>query len=184
MLPGMANSQLENATLAGGCFWCLEHDLESVKGVKSVVSGYSGGQIKNPTYNNHRGHQESVLVEYDESTISYKELLEKYLINVDPFDGEGQFCDRGDSYRAVIFPDEHQADIAEDALNWAANKLNVDRAKIKVMIKKKSKFWNAEQYHQNYAENNPLRYNIYRYACKRDQVLNNVWGKNLDRLNN
>jgi len=89
--------------LAGGCFWCLEHDLESLKGINFVQSGYSGGDLQNPIYENHEGHQEVVLVNYDSQLVSLPEILRLYFRNIDPLDGKGQFCDRGDSYRPVIF---------------------------------------------------------------------------------
>ena len=97
------NAFAEELILAGGCFWCLEHDLESLKGVNFVQSGYSGGDLQNPTYENHEGHQEVVLVDYDSQLVTLSEILRLYLRNIDPLDGKGQFCDRGDSYRPVIF---------------------------------------------------------------------------------
>ena len=97
------NTFAEEVILAGGCFWCLEHDLESLNGVNSVKSGYSGGVLEKPTYENHDGHQEVVLVSYDSELVNLSELLRLYFRNIDPLDGEGQFCDRGDSYKPVIF---------------------------------------------------------------------------------
>ena len=97
------NTLAEELILAGGCFWCLEHDLESLKGINFVESGYSGGDLQNPTYENHEGLQEVVLVDYDSKLVSIPEILSLYLRNIDPLDGKGQFCDRGDSYRPVIF---------------------------------------------------------------------------------
>ena len=97
------NTLAEELILAGGCFWCLEHDLESLKGINDVQSGYSGGKLQNPTYENHEGHQEVVLVNYDSKLVSLTEILRLYMRNIDPLDGKGQFCDRGDSYRPVIF---------------------------------------------------------------------------------
>ena len=97
------NSLAEEMILAGGCFWCLEHDLESLRGINFVQSGYSGGGLLNPTYENHEGHQEVVLVDYDSQLVTLPEILRLYLRNIDPLDGKGQFCDRGDSYRPVIF---------------------------------------------------------------------------------
>ncbi len=93
--PKIAYASDEKAVIAGGCFWCLEHDLEQVKGIKSVESGYSGGEIQNPTYQNHQGHQEAVLVIFDNTKITFDELLRSYWRNIDPFDSKGQFCDRG-----------------------------------------------------------------------------------------
>ena len=106
----------DEVVLAGGCFWCLEHDLEYLEGVNSVDSGYSGGDLDNPTYNNHAGHQEVVLVDFDPKLVNLDEILRLYLRNIDPLDGKGQFCDRGDSYRPVIFFEDS---IGEDKSNDA-----------------------------------------------------------------
>ncbi len=167
----------QDAILAGGCFWCLEHDLEKLDGVSEVVSGYSGGELKNPTYQNHQGHQESVKVTFDPDVISYKKLLNVYFSNIDPFDNEGQFCDKGDSYRAVIFTDENQKDVAREVRKKASLSLGVSEDNLKVSIKPKSVFWKAEDYHQDFADKNEFRYKIYRYSCGRDQRLKDVWGE-------
>ena len=153
----------QQAVLAGGCFWCLEHDLETVPGVTSAVSGYSGGQLENPSYRQvsggGTGHQESVLVRFDDSRLSYATLLRIYWRNIDPFNDAGQFCDRGDSYRAVIFSDgPAQANEARRSLQAAARELGQPTAALKVKIQPLQRFWPAEEYHQNYADRNPLRY--------------------------
>ena len=164
--------------LAGGCFWCMEHDLESLRGIDNVKSGYSGGDILNPTYENHAGHQEVVLVDYDSNVIRLETILRSYLRNIDPLDGEGQFCDRGDSYRPVIFyEDLVEADKSKDALISASEELGVSVDKMKVELKPRNKFWVAEDYHQDYAKNNELKYKFYRYACGRDKRLNQLWGE-------
>ena len=112
-------------------FWCLEHDLESLKGINFVQSGYSGGDLQNPTYENHEGHQEVVLVNYDSKLVSLHEILRLYLRNIDPLDGKGQFCDRGDSYRPVIFyKDSNQKSDAKNAIVSASNELGVPLEKI------------------------------------------------------
>ena len=169
----------EEVILAGGCFWCLEHDLEYLDGVDSVESGYSGGDLNNPSYENHNGHQEVVLVNYDPKKVSLEEILRLYLRNIDPLDGKGQFCDRGDSYRPVIF---YQNSIEEnqsnDALISASRELKVPIEKIKVEVKSKNKFWLAEDYHQDFAENNEFKYKFYRYSCGRDKRLDQLWGEN------
>ena len=170
--------------LAGGCFWCMEHDLESLEGINNVKSGYSGGDILNPTYENHEGHQEVVLVNYDSNIIELKTILRAYFRNIDPFDGEGQFCDRGDSYRPVIFyEDLDEADESKNALISASRELGVSVDKIKVALKSRNKFWVAEEYHQDFARNNELKYKFYRYACGRDKRLDQLWGKNARSLN-
>ena len=163
--------------LAGGCFWCMEHDLESLGGIDDVKSGYSGGDTLNPTYENHEGHQEVVLVNYDNNIIKLETILRAYFRNIDPLDGEGQFCDRGDSYRPVIFyEDLNAADKSKNALISAAKELDVSVDKIKVEVKSRNKFWIAEDYHQNFANNNELKYKFYRYACGRDKRLDQLWG--------
>ena len=164
--------------LAGGCFWCMEHDLESLRGIDNVKSGYSGGDILNPTYENHAGHQEVVLVNYDSNIIKLDTLLRAYFRNIDPLDGEGQFCDRGDSYRPVIFyKDLDEADKVKNALISASKELNVSVDNIMVELKSRNKFWVAEDYHQDFANNNELKYKFYRYACGRDKRLDQLWGE-------
>ena len=170
--------------LAGGCFWCLEHDLESLKGVNSVASGYSGGSLQNPTYENHDGHQEVVLVNYDSKLVNLGEILRLYLRNIDPLDGKGQFCDRGDSYRPVIFfKDVNEESDAKSALISASNELGVPIEKISVELKSKGQFWLAEEYHQDFADRNELKYKFYRFSCGRDQRLDKLWGDNARSTN-
>ena len=177
ILINPVNILAEEVILAGGCFWCLEHDLESLDGINSVKSGYSGGDLQNPTYDNHSGHQEVVLVDYDSKSVSLPEILRLYLRNVDPLDGEGQFCDRGDSYRPVIFfNDSKEENEAKSALVNASKELGVPLEKIYVELKSKNQFWLAEDYHQNFADRNELKYKFYRFSCGRDQRLDNLWG--------
>ena len=169
----------DEIVLAGGCFWCLEHDLETFKGVNSVKSGYSGGNLNNPTYENHKGHQEVVQVNYDPKLVELEEILRLYFRNIDPLDGKGQFCDRGDSYRPVIFFDDLiEKDKIYNAFKSVSEELNVPPEAIKVEIKSKSKFWLAEDYHQDFANNNELKYKFYRYSCGRDKRLDQLWGTN------
>ena len=178
------NTLSEELTLAGGCFWCLEHDLESLKGINFVQSGYSGGNLDNPTYENHDGHQEVVLVNYDSQLVSLAEILRLYLRNIDPLDGKGQFCDRGDSYRPVIFfKDKIEESDAENALFSASDELRVPLEKISVELKSKGQFWLAEEYHQDFAERNELKYKFYRFSCGRDQRLDKLWGDNARSIN-
>ena len=179
MAPALAAT--EEAVLAGGCFWCLEHDLEGLPGVLDVESGYSGGKKPNPTYQEvsagGTGYQESVRVRFDNTKLRYEALLRAYWRNIDPFDGGGQFCDRGDSYRPVIFTTSAtQAVEARNSLVAAARELGKPTSSIKVMVRTLSRFWPAEYYHQNYAKRNGLRYRYYRWACRRDQRLDAVWG--------
>ena len=170
------------AVFAGGCFWCLEHDLAQVKGVLEAVSGYSGGNLANPSYKQvsagGTGHQEAVRVRFDDSRVSYATLLRAYWRNVDALDGGGQFCDRGASYRPVIFTaGDSQAGQAKRSLQQAALELKRSPAEIKVQLKPLSRFWPAEAYHQHYAETHKVAYNYYRWACGRDQRLDQLWGK-------
>jgi peptide-methionine (S)-S-oxide reductase len=176
-----AQAAVEEAVLAGGCFWCLEHDLEKLPGVLSVESGYSGGSLRNPTYRQvsggGTGHQEVVQVRFDNAKISYPTLLRAYWRNVDALDGGGQFCDRGSSYRPVIFTEgESQKQQAEASLKAAAKELGQPVSAIRVQIKPLSRFWPAEGYHQDYAENNSVKYGYYRWACGRDRRLDQLWG--------
>ena len=165
--------------LAGGCFWCLEHDLEYLEGVDFVKSGYSGGDLINPSYENHNGHQEVVLVNYDPKIVTLDKILRLYFRNIDPLDGKGQFCDRGDSYRPVIFfENSFEENQSNEALISASRELKVPIEGIKVEVKSKNKFWLAEDYHQNFAENNEFKYKFYRYSCGRDKRLDQLWGKN------
>ena len=165
--------------LAGGCFWCLEHDLEYLDGVNFVKSGYSGGDLNNPSYENHSGHQEVVLVKYNPKQVSLDEILRLYLRNIDPLDGKGQFCDRGDSYKPVIFyQNSTEETLSNNALKSASKELKVPFEEIKVQVKSKNKFWLAEDYHQNFADNNEFKYKFYRYSCGRDKRLDQLWGKN------
>lgn len=170
--------------LAGGCFWCLEHDLESLKGVSSVLSGYSGGDLQKPTYENHDGHQEVVLVNYDFEVVDLSKILRLYFRNIDPLDAGGQFCDRGDSYRPVIFfENSAEENIAKEAVLNASKELKVPLDKIVVQLKSKGQFWVAEDYHQDFAVRNELKYKFYRFSCGRDQKLDKLWGDNARSIN-
>ena len=176
-----ARAAIEEAVFAGGCFWCLEHDLEHLPGVLDAESGYSGGKLANPTYQQvsagGTGHQEAVRVRFDSAKISYPTLLRAFWRNVDPLDGGGQFCDRGSSYRPVIFPmGQQQLDQAHSSLKAASRELGRPATAIKVQIKPFERFWPAEGYHQNYAETNAVKYRYYRWACGRDRRLDAVWG--------
>ena len=171
-------AESQEAIFAGGCFWCLEHDLEKLDGVSSVESGYSGGDLINPTYENHSGHQEVVKVIFNSDIISYKDLLTKYWINIDPFDNNGQFCDRGDSYKPVIFTsNQEQESEAKESQGIISLALKVPLNQLKVDILDSKTFWIAEKYHQDFAVKNPLKYKFYRTSCGRDNRLNKVWGE-------
>ena len=178
--PALA-APTQEAVLAGGCFWCLEHDLEVLAGVLDAQSGYSGGSLEKPTYGQvsagGTGHQEVVLVKFDPARISYGDLLRAYWRNIDPLDGGGQFCDRGSSYSPVIFVrGDQQRSQAQASLRAAAAELRRPTEALKVKIKPLKRFWPAENYHQDYAERNKVKYNYYRWACGRDRRLDSVWG--------
>lgn len=158
--------------LAGGCFWCVEHDLREAPGVLSVTSGYSGGDTENPTYENHKGHREVVLVEYDDAKTSYKKLLQFFIDHIDPTDTGGQFADRGESYRTgIYYENETEKEIAE-ALLGELNASRVYDVPSEVDILPRKPFYKAEEYHQNYAEKNPTHYNLYRAGSGRADFVN------------
>ena len=171
--------QTETATFASGCFWCTESDFEKVPGVIDATSGYLGGKTANPTYKEvsagGTGHAEGVEVKYDPSKVTYQQLLDVYWKNVDPFDKGGQFCDRGDQYRPAIFTyNDEQKRLAE------ASKAELQKRfkePIVVEITPASAFTKAEDYHQDYAKRNTLRYVVYRHGCGRDARLEAIWGK-------
>lgn len=173
-LPPTAADGLATAVFAGGCFWCVEADFDKLDGVRDVVSGYSGGLMKNPTYEDHEGHLEAVQVTYDPRVVAYRTLVDYHLRHIDPFDAGGQFCDRGQSYAAAIF--------AANADEWADAKASLAEAekvlgrKIATPVLDRGDFWLAEGYHQDYAKKNPLRYKYYRTACGRDARVRKVWG--------
>ncbi|MEQ8517089.1 MAG: peptide-methionine (S)-S-oxide reductase MsrA [Chromatocurvus sp.] len=175
----LASAALHAATadFAGGCFWCMEADFEKKAGVSNVVSGFTGGTLKNPTYSgNHKGHYEAVRVTYDPDEVSYEELLAHFWRNIDPFDNGGQFCDRGFSYRTAIFvADETQREAAQASLAKVAARFDRE---IATPVLAAGTFWPVEEYHQDYAEKNPLRYKYYRWGCGRDERLEEIWGGN------
>ena len=176
--PVKVFAESQEAIFAGGCFWCLEHDLEKLDGVVSVESGYSGGEISNPTYENHSGHQEVVKVIFNSDIISYEDLLNNYWINIDPFDDNGQFCDRGDSYKPVIYTSsQEQKRAVKESQENISLALHIPLDQLKVETLDTKTFWIAEEYHQDYALKNPLKYKFYRTSCGRDNRLKKVWGE-------
>ena len=175
-LAHAAPKQTETAYFAGGCFWCVEHDMASIPGVIDVVSGYAGGDVKRPTYENHGTHLEAVKVVFDPTKISYRQLADRFWPLIDPTDASGQFCDRGHSYQTAVWVlNQRQLEAANASRAAAAAKLK--QGKMVTPILRFSSFTPAEGYHQNYAVNNPLRYNVYRQGCARDKRLKQVWGK-------
>ncbi len=163
------------AVFAGGCFWCVEKDFEKLAGVTDVVSGYSGGLKENPNYQDHEGHFEAVEVTYDPAVVTYRQLADYLLRHVDPLDAGGQFCDRGPAYRTAIFAaNAEEWDAAQAAVADAEKALG---QKVVTPVLDRSAFWNAEDYHQDYARKNPVRYNYYRTACGRDARVKKVWAE-------
>lgn len=179
LLSLSASAVADKAILAGGCFWCMESDFEKLAGVTEVVSGFTGGTLENPTYNgNHAGHFEAVEITYDPKKVSYKQLLDHYWVNIDPFDDQGQFCDKGPSYLSAIFvANEEERKIAEQSKEKIKNKFPAE--KLVTPILAVSTFYPVkgdEAYHQDYYKNNPIRYKTYRWRCGRDARLNELWG--------
>jgi len=181
--PAMSPESDSSATaiFAGGCFWCMETAFEGVEGVSSVISGYTGGHTVNPTYeevNTHTtGHVEAVKVTYDPAKISYDQLLDIFWHNVDPTDGGGQFCDRGNTYVSEIFTlNDTQKTLAEASKARAKSWLKMDKP-IVTTIRDAAPFYDAEDYHQDYYKKNPEHYRSYRLGCGRDARLKELWGE-------
>ena len=179
LLSYVSNATAEKTVLAGGCFWCMEADSEKLEGVIDVVSGFTGGTVENPTYfGNHKGHYEAVEITYDPEKISYKDLLDHYWVNVDPFDARGQFCDKGQSYLSAIFvANEKEKKLAEQSRMKIVEQF--PNKKVITPILNASTFYpikGEESYHQDYYKKSPIRYNIYRWRCGRDQRLKDIWG--------
>jgi peptide-methionine (S)-S-oxide reductase len=169
------------AIFAGGCFWCEETAFEGLPGVLSVTSGYTGGQKKNPTYEEvsagGTGHAESVEVAFDPAKTSYERLLEVFWHNVDPFQKDAQFCDHGTQYRSAIFyKDEAQRKAAEESKRKLEEQPRF-KGKIVTQIVAASTFYPAEEYHQDFYKKNPVRYHSYREGCGRDARLKEIWGE-------
>lgn len=192
LLPGCSRAQpvtaelkaaagQAEATFAGGCFWCTEADFEKLPGVIAAQSGYSGGDARNPSYeqvsSGRTGHIEAVRVIYDPNKISYTQLLTHFWHSIDPTDGGGQFCDRGPQYRSAIFVKSEAERAAAQASRQDIEQSGQLKRPVATEILRLSAFYPAEDYHQDYYKNNPLRYNYYRRGCGRDRTLEKVWGK-------
>ena len=169
----------DEAVLAGGCFWCMESDFEKLDGVTRVISGFTGGSTPNPTYNgNHKGHYEAVKITYDESKVSYRQILDHYWVNIDPFDARGQFCDKGPSYLSAIFvANDQERAIAEETKN--AIQAQFPKQTVVTPILNASTFYpikGDEIGHQDFYKKSPVRYKLYRWNCGRDKRLEEIWG--------
>jgi peptide-methionine (S)-S-oxide reductase len=177
--PAAAN--LEKATFAGGCFWCMEHPFDEIPGVVSVTPGYTGGHKKSPTYEEvsagGTGHAESVQIIYDPARVTYEKLLDVFWHNIDPVAKDRQFCDSGHQYRSAIFyhdEKQHGSALESKAL---LEKNKTFKEPIATEIVQATEFYPAEEYHQHYYKKNPIRYKYYRTTCGRDKRLKELWGK-------
>ena len=185
-LPGLTQgaqtpSGLATATFAGGCFWCVESDFDKVEGVVSTTSGYTGGQKKNPTYEEvsagRTGHAEAVEIVYDPKKVGYEKLLDVFWRSVDPTTSDRQFCDSGRQYRTAIFyHNEEQKRLAEESKKKLEKTKPFKEPLVTEIVPAKA-FYAAEEYHQDYYKKNPLRYKFYRLSCGRDERLEQLWGK-------
>lgn len=175
-----SSGTLATAVFAGGCFWCMEPPFDKLTGVVSTTSGYTGGHVADPSYeqvsSGTTGHAEAVRVEYDPKQIDYTQLLDVFWHNVDPLDAGGQFCDRGSQYRSAIFyENDRQRQLAEQSKEELEDSGRFDQP-IATEIVSAGAFYPAEDYHQNYYEKNAYRYKFYRYLCGRDERLQELWG--------
>ena len=171
------NLNYKKAYFAGGCFWCMEESFDKVEGIIQSISGYSGGHLKNPTYKDviykDTGHVETIEITYDSNKVSYKKLLDVFWENVDPFDKYGQFCDKGKSYRSVVFFENNiQKKIIQKSVVEIETRFN---SKVVTLLWKFEKFYQAEDYHQDYYQKNFLKYLAYKKACQREEVLRKIW---------
>jgi peptide-methionine (S)-S-oxide reductase len=176
---GQGAAQQQTATFAGGCFWCVEADFDKVPGVISTTSGYTGGQVANPSYeqvsHGGTGHAEAVEIAFDPAKVSYQKLLDVFWHNIDPLAKDAQFCDHGNQYRSAIFyHGEEQRRLAEASKAEVAKRFEQP---IATEIVPAGPFYKAEDYHQDYYMKNPVRYKFYRFNCRRDARLEALWGK-------
>ncbi len=184
-LSGAAEDGLEVATFAGGCFWCVEADVDAVPGVVRTVSGYTGGDLADPTYKRvsagGTGHREAVQIFYDPKQVSYAALVEIFWRSVDPTDGGGQFCDRGESYETAIVANSLEQKQQAEASKRELQRSAVLGRPVVTPIEVAGPFYPAEDYHQDYYTENPLRYGFYRYRCGRDARIEELWGEDAFR---
>ena len=179
--PRAAEEDLEVAVFAGGCFWCVESDFDAVPGVKRTISGYTGGLLINPSYQQvtagGTGHREAVQIYYDPKQVSYETLLDVFWRSVDPTDDGGQFCDRGQSYETAIFATSpEQKRLAEESKRMLERTMVLEQP-IVTPIETAGTFYPAEDYHQDYYKKSPIRYKFYRYSCGRDARVKELWGE-------
>lgn len=177
--PSGLGPNMQTAIVAGGCFWCVESDFEKLDGVSEVISGYTGGMLDNPTYElvsyEETGHYEAAMIIYDPDVVSYRELIDHYWMTIDPTDPTGQFCDKGSSYRTAIFTTPGQMTEAEASKEVIVNSGQIERVVTPVLPA--TTFYPAEDYHQDYYKKKPVRYKSYRFGCRRDARLAELWSK-------
>ena len=171
LLPSFTFAKLNTIYLAGGCFWCVEEVYEEIKGVVSVQSGYSGGYVENPTYREvvegNTGHIEAAEIVYDSDIVSLDTLVKSFFLNIDPFDNNGQFCDKGYSYKSAIFSNDQEF---IDIVNFYISKIETNHDQnVETLILPFKNFYRAEEYHQDYYKKNPIKYTYYKYSCGREQ---------------
>jgi peptide-methionine (S)-S-oxide reductase len=175
------SASVAKAYFAGGCFWCMEEAFEKVDGVLDAVSGYMGGTVKNPSYEQvsagQTGHAESVEVRYDPAKVTYTQLLEAFWRNVDPVTPDGQFCDHGNQYRAAIFYQSDEEKRAAEESKRAIEQAKRFSSPIVTQLTAATEFYPAEEYHQDFYKKNPIRYKYYKFTCGRAQRLETLWGK-------
>jgi peptide-methionine (S)-S-oxide reductase len=179
----VADVNFSKAYFAGGCFWCMEEAFEKVEGVLSATSGYMGGTVANPSYEEvsagRTGHAESVEVVYDPDRVSYQKLLDAFWHNVDPITPNAQFCDHGSQYRSAIFFQTDEEKHASDTSKQVIEQSKRFKEPIVTQIVMASQFYPAEEYHQDFYKKNPVRYKLYKYNCGRTKRLEALWGKPL-----
>ena len=179
LATAVQTASADKTILAGGCFWCMESDFEALEGVGEVVSGFTGGSAKKPTYQgDHTGHYEAVEISYDPKIVSYQGILDHFWVNIDPFDDRGQFCDKGHSYLSAIFvASMEQREIAEKSRQEVI-KMFPDQTVVTPVLDQATFYpiKGNESYHQDYYKKSPIKYKYYRWGCGRDKRLKQIWG--------
>ena len=176
LLPLFSLAKINTIYLAGGCFWCVEEVYEEIEGVVNVQSGYSGGHVENPTYrevvSGNTGHIEAVEIVFDSDIVSLDTLVKSFFLNIDPFDSNGQFCDKGYSYKSAIFSNDQEF---IDKVNFYISKIETNHDQnVETLILPFKNFYLAEEYHQDYYKKNPIKYTYYKYSCGREQRIKQI----------
>ena len=176
LFPLFSFAKINTIYLAGGCFWCVEEVYEEIEGVINVQSGYSGGHVENPTYrevvNGKTGHIEAVEIVFDSDIVSLDTLVKSFFLNIDPFDSNGQFCDKGYSYKSAIFSNDQEF---INKVNFYISKIEKNHDQnVETLILPFKNFYLAEDYHQDYYKKNPIKYTYYKYSCGREQRIKQI----------